>query len=87
MQQWVKASGTRVVAIFEGRDAAGKGSAIKRFTEDLNPRLARIVALPAPTERRTHPVVLPAVHPASAGGRRDRASWTAPGTTGPASSG
>ena len=51
MQQWVKASGTRVVAIFEGRDAAGKGSAIKRFTERLNPRLAKIVALPAPTER------------------------------------
>jgi polyphosphate kinase 2 len=52
MQQWVKASGNRVVAIFEGRDAAGKGSAIKRFTEVLNPRLARIVALPAPTERQ-----------------------------------
>ena len=51
MQQWVKASGNRVVAIFEGRDAAGKGSAIKRLTERLNPRLARIVALPAPTER------------------------------------
>jgi len=51
LQQWVKASGNRVVAIFEGRDAAGKGSAIKRFTEVLNPRLARIVALPAPTER------------------------------------
>ena len=51
MQQWVKASGTRVVAIFEGRDAAGKGSAIKRVTEYLNPRNARIVALPAPTER------------------------------------
>ncbi len=51
MQQWVKASGTRVVAVFEGRDAAGKGSAIKRITEYLNPRTARIVALPAPTER------------------------------------
>ncbi len=51
MQQWVKESGTRVVAIFEGRDAAGKGSAIKRITEYLNPRNARIVALPAPTER------------------------------------
>ncbi|HEY4992260.1 MAG TPA: polyphosphate kinase 2, partial [Nakamurella sp.] len=51
MQQWVKSSGTRVVAIFEGRDAAGKGSAIKRITEYLNPRNARIVALPAPTER------------------------------------
>jgi len=52
MQQWVKASGNRVIAIFEGRDAAGKGSAIKRFTEVLNPRLAKIVALPAPTERQ-----------------------------------
>lgn len=52
MQQWVKASGTRIVAIFEGRDAAGKGSAIKRITEYLNPRTARVVALPAPTERQ-----------------------------------
>ncbi len=52
MQQWVKASGTRVVAIFEGRDAAGKGSAIKRINEYLNPRNARVVALPAPTERQ-----------------------------------
>ena len=51
MQQWVKESGTKIVAIFEGRDAAGKGSAIKRMTEYLNPRNARIVALPAPTER------------------------------------
>jgi polyphosphate kinase 2 len=51
MQQWVRESGTRVVVIFEGRDAAGKGSAIKRVTEYLNPRSARIVALPVPTER------------------------------------
>jgi polyphosphate kinase 2 len=51
MQQWVKASGARLVVIFEGRDAAGKGSAIKRITEYLNPRLCRISALPAPTER------------------------------------
>jgi polyphosphate kinase len=51
MQQWVRDSGFRIVAIFEGRDAAGKGSAIKRITEYLNPRTARIVALPAPTER------------------------------------
>ena len=51
MQQWVKASGSRVVVIFEGRDAAGKGSAIKRVTEYLNPRMARIVALPVPTDR------------------------------------
>src|SRR4051794_36384998 len=51
MQQWVKETGARVVVIFEGRDAAGKGSAIKRITEYLNPRLCHISALPAPTER------------------------------------
>jgi polyphosphate kinase 2 len=51
MQQWVRASQQRVVVIFEGRDAAGKGSAIKRVTEYLNPRFARIAALPAPTDR------------------------------------
>src|SRR6476620_336130 len=52
MQQWVKTSGARVVVIFEGRDAAGKGSAIKRISEYLNPRFCRIAALPAPTERQ-----------------------------------
>ncbi len=52
MQQWIKETGFRLVVIFEGRDAAGKGSAIKRITEYLNPRTARIVALPAPTERQ-----------------------------------
>lgn len=51
MQQWVIASGARVCLVFEGRDAAGKGSAIKRITEYLNPRHARIVALPTPTDR------------------------------------
>ena len=51
MQEWVRTTGTRLVVIFEGRDAAGKGGAIKRMTEYLNPRLAQIVALPAPTER------------------------------------
>ncbi len=51
LQQWVRDTGTRVVVIFEGRDAAGKGSAIKRITERLNPRWCRIAALPAPTER------------------------------------
>ena len=53
LQEWVKTEGKRVVIIFEGRDAAGKGGAIKRATEFLNPRIARIVALPAPTERQT----------------------------------
>ncbi|MGW0804035.1 polyphosphate kinase 2 [Nonomuraea sp. NPDC002799] len=51
LQEWVRAEGRRVVVIFEGRDAAGKGSTIKRVAEYLNPRVARIVALPAPTER------------------------------------
>ena len=51
MQEWVKATGARLVVIFEGRGAAGKGGAIQRITEFLNPRHARVVALPAPTER------------------------------------
>ena len=51
MQEWMRTSGQRLVVIFEGRDAAGKGGAIKRIMEYLNPRVARIVALPAPTER------------------------------------
>ena len=51
LQQWVVETGARVVIIMEGRDAAGKGSAIKRITQYLNPRTCRIEALPAPTER------------------------------------
>jgi len=50
-QDWVKASGQKIVMIFEGRDAAGKGGAIKRFTEHLNPRSARVIALEKPSER------------------------------------
>jgi polyphosphate kinase 2 len=52
LQEWVRVEGARVVVVFEGRDAAGKGSTIKRVAEYLNPRIARIVALPAPTERQ-----------------------------------
>jgi polyphosphate kinase 2 len=52
MQEWVRATGARLVVVFEGRDAAGKGGAIKRVSEYLNPRVCRIVALPAPTERQ-----------------------------------
>ncbi|MBE0687264.1 MAG: polyphosphate kinase 2 [Anaerolineaceae bacterium] len=51
LQEWVKDQGLKVVIIFEGRDAAGKGGVIKRITESLNPRNVRVVALPAPTER------------------------------------
>lgn len=51
LQEWVRVNGVRLVVVFEGRDAAGKGGVIKRVTERLNPRVTRIVALPAPTER------------------------------------
>ena len=51
MQEWIKTSGNRLVVIFEGRDAAGKGGTIKRIAEYLDPRVTRIVALPAPTDR------------------------------------
>lgn len=51
MQEWIKDTGSRLLVIFEGRDAAGKGSAIKRISEYLNPRSCRISALPAPSAR------------------------------------
>jgi polyphosphate kinase len=51
MQEFVRAEGLKVVVVFEGRDAAGKGGVIKRITERTNPRALRLVALPAPTER------------------------------------
>ncbi|GAA0411361.1 polyphosphate kinase 2 [Acrocarpospora corrugata] len=52
LQEWVRAEGVRLVVVFEGRDAAGKGSTIKRVVEYLNPRVTRIAALPVPTERQ-----------------------------------
>ena len=51
LQEWVKSQGLKVVIIFEGRDASGKGGTIKRFTEPLNPRVCRVVALGVPTEK------------------------------------
>jgi polyphosphate kinase 2 len=51
MQEWVKASGAKTCILFEGRDTAGKGGTIKRITERVSPRVFRVVALPAPTER------------------------------------
>ncbi len=51
MQRWVQEKGRRIAIIFEGRDAAGKGGAIRRFTEHLNPRAMRVVALPKPTDQ------------------------------------
>ncbi len=51
LQEWIKHKGLKVVVLFEGRDAAGKGGVIKRITESLNPRVCRVVALTTPTER------------------------------------
>jgi polyphosphate kinase 2 (PPK2 family) len=51
MQEWVKATGAKVCVLFEGRDTAGKGGVIKRITERTSPRVFRVVALSAPTDR------------------------------------
>src|SRR5215472_12441626 len=51
LQEWVKEAGERIIILFEGRDAAGKGGTIKAITERVSPRVFRVVALPAPTER------------------------------------
>jgi len=51
LQEWVKLKSLKVMVLFEGRDAAGKGGTIKRITESLNPRICKVVALPSPTER------------------------------------
>ena len=51
LQDWVKAKGLRVIVLFEGRDAAGKGGTIKAITERVSPRVFRVVALPAPSDR------------------------------------
>jgi len=51
LQDWVRHQGLKMVVLFEGRDSAGKGGAIKRITQRVNPRICRVVALPAPTER------------------------------------
>lgn len=51
LQEWVKQEKLKLVVIFEGRDAAGKGGVIKTITEKLNPRVCRVAALPAPTEK------------------------------------
>jgi len=51
LQDWIKAEGARIILIFEGRDAAGKGGTIKAITERVSPRVFRVVALPAPSDR------------------------------------
>ncbi|MGA9564653.1 MAG: polyphosphate kinase 2 [Candidatus Korobacteraceae bacterium] len=58
LQEWVKTTGARIVILFEGRDAAGKGGTIKRIVERVSPRVFRVVALPAPTERQKSQIYL-----------------------------
>lgn len=58
LQAWVKATGQRIVIIFEGRDAAGKGGLIRRITERMNPRVFRVVALPSPSDREKSQVFI-----------------------------
>jgi polyphosphate kinase 2 (PPK2 family) len=52
LQEWVKKNGARIIILFEGRDAAGKGGTIKALTERVSPRVFRVVALPAPSDRQ-----------------------------------
>ncbi len=71
LQEWIKDQKLKVVVIFEGRDAAGKGGVIKTITERLNPRFCRVVALGVPTEKEK--TQFPAIYTSFACGRRDGA--------------
>src|SRR5438132_7866170 len=72
LQQWVVHAGLKVCIVFEGRDGAGKGGTIKAMTERVSPRIFRVVALPAPTEREKSQMHAPALHSASPGRGRNR---------------
>ena len=73
LQRWVVASGAKVCVVFEGRDGAGKGGVIKRISERVSPRVFRVVALPAPTERERSQMYFQRYMPhLPAGGRRPR---------------
>ncbi len=73
MSRWARVTGQRIVVLFEGRDTAGKGGAIRAVSEKLNPRQCRVVALGKPTEDGARPVVSPALCEALAEQRRNRA--------------
>ena len=86
VQHWAQETGQKFVLLFEGRDAAGKGGTIKRITEHLNPRFARVVALNKPSETERGQWFSSAISTIC----QRRAKWcstTAPGITGPGSSG
>ena len=85
LQRWVKEKGLRVVIVFEGRDGAGKGGTIRALTERVSPRVFRVVALPAPSDREKSQVYMQRyLQHFPARGRSS--SSTAAGTTAPASS-
>ena len=73
LQDWVQHTGHKLVVLFEGRDAAGKGGVIKRITQRLNPRVCKVAGATGAERPRAHAVVLSALRVATAGRRRDRA--------------
>ena len=84
LQDWVKETGERIIILFEGRDAAGKGGTIQAITERVSPRVFRVVALPAPSDReKTEMFMQRYIERFPAGGRSS--SLTAAGITEPAS--
>ena len=87
LQNWVKSVGERIIIVFEGRDAAGKGGTIKRFTEHLNPRGATVVALTKPSKSGNGPSGTSSVTCRTCPRRARSSCSTAPGTTGRAWSG
>ena len=72
LQDWVKQKGLRVIIVFEGRDAAGKGGTIRALTERVSPRVFRLVALPAPSDREKSQMYLQRYMQHFPGGGRDR---------------
>ena len=86
LQDWVVRHKQKVVVVFEGRDSAGKGSAIKRITQRLNPRVARVVALPAPSATARRPSGTSSATCRTCRRAARSCCSTAPGTTAPASS-
>jgi hypothetical protein len=87
LQRWVREKGERVVLVFEGRDAAGKGGTIRRFMLNLNPRYAHVVALAKPSDVEQGQWYFPALHRPPADNGVTCASTTGPGTTGQGLSG
>ncbi len=72
LQDWVKHKGLRVIVIFEGRDGAGKGGTIRAITERVSPRVFRVVALPAPSDREKSQMYMQRYFGAFPGGGRSR---------------